>query len=127
MKSVEEVERFEKILGQLRGLHEEIALLARKSPNDAVNVFKLGLINKVLAAANDVLGPAYTPFDDFAIFGTDDVPSNSDITLVLAQYLEEGERYRSDNIQLKTLRWYYVVNGETSGIQTSAPAKVLKK
>ena len=40
MKNREELEQFEKLIGQLRGLHEEICLLAKKSPNDAVNAFK---------------------------------------------------------------------------------------
>lgn len=57
MRDREELEQFEKLIGQLRGLHEEIGLLAKKSPNDAVNAFKLRLINKVVASANTALGP----------------------------------------------------------------------
>ncbi len=51
-----DVEKLEKLIRQLHGLHSEISLLAKKSPNDAVNAFKLKLINKVLQAANEVLG-----------------------------------------------------------------------
>ena len=72
MKDRGELEQFEKLMGQLRGLHDEISQLARKSANDGVNAFKLRLINKVLATANAVLGPSHRPFDDFDQFDADD-------------------------------------------------------
>jgi hypothetical protein len=127
VKVREELEQFEKLIGQLRGLHEEVGLLAKKSPNDAVNAFKLRLVNKVVASANVVLGPNYLPFDDFQAFDTDDMPTNSDVALVLAQYLEESERFRSDNVQKDRGVWWYVVGGELSDVRTSAPAKVIGK
>lgn len=127
MKDREELEQFEKLIGQLRGLHEEIGLLAKKSPNDAVNAFKLRLVNKVVASANTILGPGYLPFDDFEAFDTDDVPTNSDVALVLAQYLEESERRRSDNVEQYHGSWYYVIDGERSDVRTNAPAKVIRK
>ena len=127
MKDHEELEQFEKLIGQLRGLHEEIGLLAKKSQNDAVNAFKLRLINKIVGSANAILRPNYLPFDDFEAFDTDDMPTNSDVALVLAQYLEESERYRSDNIEKYGGVWWYVVDGERSDVRTSAPAKVAGK
>ncbi len=105
MKSRSDIERLEKLIGQLQGLHSEISLLAKKSPNDAVDAFKLRLINKVVAAANDVLGPEYLPFSDFEAFEVDDVPSTSDVALVLAQYMEEVERFRSANVKLSQHYW----------------------
>ena len=127
MKSRGDVERLEKLIGQLQGLQSEIGLLAKKSPNDGVNAFKLRLINRVVAAANEVLGPDYLPFDDFESFDADDVPSTSDVALVLAQYMEEAERYRSDNIRYSHGKWVYVVKGEPSDIPSGAPTKVGRK
>lgn len=127
MQDREELEQFEKLIGQLRGLHEEIGLLAKRSPNDAVNAFKLRLINKVLGSARTVLGSDYLPFDDFETFDMDDMPTNSDVALVLAQYLEEAERYRSDNVLMSGGSWWYVLDGERSNVRTSAPAKVIRK
>ena len=65
MKSARDVENLEKLIGQLQGLHSEIGILAKKSPSDAINKFKLGFINKVIQSANIVLGEDYRPFDDF--------------------------------------------------------------
>jgi hypothetical protein len=41
MKSKAEIEDLEKLIGQLDGLHSEISQLAKKSPNDGLNTFKL--------------------------------------------------------------------------------------
>jgi hypothetical protein len=90
MKSKQEVEQLEKVIGQLQGAHAEVSQLAKKSPNDALNKFKMVLINKILVTANDVLGDKYRPFQDFSQFDFDDVPTTSDVTMVLAQYMEEG-------------------------------------
>lgn len=128
MKDLEELESFERLMGQLRSLHDEIGLLARKSPNDGVNVFKLRLINKVVATANALLGPSHRPFDDFEQFDADDVPSTSDVTMVLAQYLEEAERLRANFVtEVFDDKWVYVVGGVRTAIPASAPKKVTRK
>jgi hypothetical protein len=127
MKTYSDVEKLEKLIGQLQGLHSEITVLAKKSPSDAVNSFKLGLINKVIKTGNNVLGPNHLPFDDFEGFETDAVPSTSDVALVLAQYMEEAERYRSDNVRQMNYKWYYVVDDKISDILSGAPFKVGRK
>lgn len=127
MKNQSEVETLEKLIGQLQGLHSEISLLAKKAPSDGLNNFKLSLINRALENANKVLGPRYLPFAGFDGFDADDVPSTSDVTLVLSQYMEEAERYRADNIQKTHSGWFYVIDGILSEVQTGTPAKVGRK
>lgn len=121
MKSEQDIESLEKLIGQLKALHAEVSLLSRKSPSDAVNAFKLKLINKCLAFGNEVLGENYKPFDDFNAFDSDDVPSNSDVTMVIAQYLEEAGRYRSDNVMMSNGWYYYKLGGEKSSIRSAPP------
>ena len=128
MKNASEIEDLEKLIGQLQGLHAEISQLVKKSPNDALNVFKLKLVNKVIAAGNEVLKEGYRPFDDFEQFETDDMPTNSDVTMILAQYMEQSERYRSDNVMERDYNeWVYRVNGKASSIQAAPPTKVGNK
>ena len=127
MESKEDVERLEKLVGQLQGLYAEIGTLAKKSPNDAVNSFKLKFINRVLAIGNDVLGHNYKPFEDFDQFDSDDAPSTSDVTMVIAQYMEEAERFRSDNVMNNYSSWYYVIKGEASEIRSGPPTKIGRK
>jgi hypothetical protein len=112
----------------LGNFKEPIPRYAKKSPNDSLNKFKLNLINKVLETANAVLGEKYRPFSDFEQFDPDDVPTTSDVTMVLSQYMEEAERFRSDNVtEDEIASWCYVVNGKATGIPAGRPSKVGKK
>ena len=123
MKTREDVERLEKIIGQLAAIHREISLLSRKSPNDAMNVFKLGRINRTLEVANDVLGSSYLPVEGFQVFDEDDVPSNSDVVFVVAQYIEEAQRYRTDNIVRHDHENVYVLDGKPSRVLANASSR----
>lgn len=120
MKHIEDIEKLEKTIGQLKAGHGEMSLLSKKSQNDAVNKFKLGMINKVIASANEVLGSDYRPFQDFEGFDVDALPSNSDVVFVIAQYLEEIERYRTDNVVQSDYKWVYLIVGEPSEILADA-------
>jgi hypothetical protein len=92
-----------------------------------LNSFKLKMINRVIKASNSVLGDKYKPFEEFEQFEDEDLPSNSDVTLVLAQYMEEAERYRSDNVKVDRSAWYYVLDGGVSEIRSGPPSKVGRK
>lgn len=73
--------------------------------------------------------PEHRPFEDFEKFNIDDVPSTSDVAMVVAQYIEEAERYRSDNVvwNWDDDAWVYLINGEASDIRTGAPSKIARK
>jgi hypothetical protein len=121
MKSEQQVSELEKLIVQLNGLHAEISQLAKKSPNDGVNLFKLKLINAVLGLGNTLLTGQYKPFEDFDLFDQNALPTNSDVTMILAQYMEQAERFRSDNVVYKDYQWSYVVAGKASRL-TAKPA-----
>ena len=114
MKTREDIELLEKTIGQLRAIHREISVLSKKSPSDAVNLFKLRMINGIIEAANHVLGQAYAPIRGFEQFEEDDIPSTSDVVFVLAQYMEEIERFRKDNVVIENFKEVYVLDGSPS-------------
>lgn len=118
------INSFEKLVGQLEGLHQELSAMAKKSPNDAVNAFKLRFINSTLMACNSLLGNTYRPYDDFAKFEEDDVPTNSDATMIIGQYLECAEKMRCDHIYLD-YHWYWR-DDDRSEIRTAPPKKLGK-
>lgn len=107
-----DVDIFEKLSGQLLSVYEELSLLSKKSPNDAVNKFKLKFVNKLINDGNVYLGEKYRPFDDFDNFDEDDVPQNSDIVFILSQYIQCFEKMRSDNVVQVMGSWYWHVEGE---------------
>jgi hypothetical protein len=123
----EEIFKFEKIQGQIEGFYKEIGILSRKSPNDAVNKFKLKFINQLLTEANILLSGDYKPLEGFDIFDEEDLPSNSDVTMIFEQYLNCLEKLRADNIQKESIYWYWLVEGELSEHRTTIPTKLKDK
>ncbi|MCK9436890.1 MAG: hypothetical protein PHY68_10940 [Proteiniphilum sp.] len=119
----EEVNQFEKTQSQLNGLHIEIGLLSKKNPNDAVNKFKLKFINKTIEESNELLGEEYKPYQEFEKFEEEDMPTTSDVTMMLEQYLNCLEKLRSDNLEYGTGSYYWVIDGEISDIKTANPFK----
>jgi|SRR5450755_4444956 hypothetical protein len=120
-----DVDVFEKQIAQLESLHSELTILAKKSPNDAVNAFKLKFVNSVLAQLNQFFGAKYRPFPDFEIFVPEEMPSNSDVTFMMGQYLECAEKFRSDNVHHNGIYWVWSVDG--TDIRTAAPKKIFSK
>ncbi len=134
----EQIEIFEKVESQLEGLHEEIGVLSKKRPDDKVNNWKLKFANRVISAANKLMGERYRPFGGFEGFdpasswdyaatgGPDGRPTNSDVVMMLAQYIKCMDQMRADNVYVNLGRWYWRVDGERSNLLTSG-AKKLKK
>ena len=123
-----DVEKLEKIMGQIEGLHREVSALAKKAPNDGLNTFKLKFVNLALANANGLLGKNYKPMDGFEQFDADELPTNSDVTFILASYLEEIERMRADNIKVWFENdWIYVLSDSDGKIRTAPPKKIKEK
>lgn len=121
-----DVDELEKLMGQLKSIHAEVSALAKKSPNDAVNSFKIKFINITVSNCNKFLGENYKPFDDFDVFNIDDVPSNSDVTFIISQYAEAIEKYRADNIRWNMGRWFFKLEDTKEEIQTAQPMKLQK-
>ncbi|WP_316818450.1 hypothetical protein [Pedobacter nyackensis] len=125
----QEVDLFEKLQAQLEGLYIEISALSKKSQNDALNKFKLKFVNQILTEANILLEEEYMPFADFSTFDENDMPTNSDVAMMLTQYLNCFEKLRVDNI-VKAMKfpqyWYWVIDKEISDSRTHAPKNLAK-
>lgn len=87
----EDIDKFEELQAQLKGLYDEMQALAKKSPNDALNKFKLGLIKIVIKDANAFLTALGHPLKYFQGFEEEILPSNSDVLLVLTVSKLHGE------------------------------------
>jgi hypothetical protein len=105
-----EQDAFEKLVGQLQSVYDELSVLSKKAPNDGVNKFKLGFLNALLTSANGLLSDRYRPFPDFTQFDIDAVPQNSDVVFILAQYLQYFEKLRADNVVISQGAWYWRVD-----------------
>ena len=122
--TVEQIADFEKNLAQLKSFYDDTNVLVKKNPREEMNTFKLKLINKVLVKANAIVGDS-KPFADFTEFNIDeDMPNNSDVSMILGQYISCMEVIKKDNVHPYSGRWYWKTtdDAESREISTSAPA-----
>ena len=131
----EKLDLFEKLVGQMQSTYDEMSILSRKSPKDAVNKFKLQFVNRLLRESNEFLGHAYLPFDDFTEFDEDDIPLNSDVVFIISQYLQCFEKLRADNVDMMHGTWWWKLEagkGESPDedgyvrVRTIAPKRLRK-
>ncbi len=111
MKTGDEFEAFEKNERQLHVFYREVSALSRKSPNDAVNKFKLGLINACLRGLNLAIG---NPLEGFESFEESLLPSNSDVGVVLGQYVATVYAFRIANTGKAATKdgYFWIANGQ---------------
>ncbi|GEP41386.1 hypothetical protein [Brevifollis gellanilyticus] len=120
-----QIDEFETLNGQLQSFYTEINTLVKKSPNDALNAFKLRLLNSALEKANRVLGTSRVPFADFEVFADEEMPTNSDVLLMVSQYLNALEQLRIENIYFDSFQWLWRCDDEADPL-TFAPKKLRK-
>jgi hypothetical protein len=118
-----DVFQFITTFNQMRTLYDEIFSLSQKKPNDPINKFKLNLINQILSISNLLLKKEFKPFPDFNLFDESDMPSNSDVTVMLSQYLDSMERFRSKNIKKGyNQEWTWIIDEDKeTDIKTYEP------
>lgn len=121
----ENVEKFEKLHIQIKDIYNELSILSKKSPDGAINKFKLKFINQLIEEANVFLSERYKPFTDFEKFEEDDVPFNSDIVLIVSQYIQCLEKFKYDNIKRLSGNWYWMLSDSEEEVKTSRPISEL--
>lgn len=113
---------------QLQRLFEEMSNLSKKNPDGPINKFKLKFINQILSDVNSYLDKKNKPFPEFEKFDEDELPSNSDIIVVLSQYIECVEKFRSENVYYDGMSYktYWIIEGKKTKIEAErASVKVL--
>ena len=90
----ERVKWYKKTLKQLQTFHREISIVSHKKPDSPLNKFKLGLINETMGKANLVLGDEFRPFPDFTTFDEANMPSASDVVVVISHYVDGFHTFR---------------------------------
>lgn len=98
----------------------EMSELSKKRPNDGLNKFKLRLVNVLLEKLNQFLGPQ-KPFADFATFDENDVPTNSDVVVMLSQYSTATFQFRLENTEYRDHKWWWPLPGKKAYVETRRP------
>jgi hypothetical protein len=103
-----DVDFFEKVKAQLQQLLTEVSVLSKSKPDNPINKFKLTFINEKLAEANTILTGEFKPFKEFTLFNSDELPTNSDIVMILSQYIDCLEAWRCAHIHYSTMEFKWV-------------------
>lgn len=125
MKSYEQIDEFTKLLLQTDKLLSDFLELSKKKPNDAVNKFKLKIVNNLLSTSNKIITKKYMPFEDFDLFDVDDLPTNSDVVVILAQYVACLKKFGRDSTEYEDYKHFWLINGKRSKI--AADWNILKE
>ena len=121
LRNGEQIQQFEKSEKQLHVFLKEMGELSKKSPNGPVNKFKLDFINKVLVALNEILGQD-KPFAEFVTFDSDQLPSNSDVRFILAQYASSVYSFRLKETGTDdNFHFCWIVGGKLSKFNAGNP------
>jgi hypothetical protein len=119
VKSETDAATFEKHERHLHVYYREMSALSKKRANDALNKFKLALINTTIRELNTIIG---RPLEGFDLFDETLLPSNSDVSLVLAQYVAATFDFRVANTKAIRGKYYWVLNGKPLA-ETESPSK----
>ena len=87
-----DVNQFLMLRELVTGLYEEMKDLTKKSSKEALNEFKIKSLNRVLKPIKELLKEQPTAmFLD--ILDEESIPTNSDVVIVLSQYLSAMKKY----------------------------------
>jgi hypothetical protein len=120
MDKKDDIFEFEKLEQQLHSFLDDISELSKKRPNDPLNKFKLKFINATLLKLNGILKDD-RPFAEFKQFDVDDLPSNSDVVLLLSQYAAAAHRFRVENTTDDGEDSTWIVRGKDTEIPAGDP------
>jgi hypothetical protein len=121
-----DVHFFEKIKAQLHQLHNEVSVLSKSKADNPINKFKLGFINEKLGEANTILTGEFKPFKEFTLFNADELPTNSDVVMVLSQYLDCLEAWRSAHVFHLPGRGYLWHTDDGQDLRAEPPSRYRK-
>ena len=122
-----DIQKFEKLKTQIEEMYKEISILSKKSPDSPINKFKLNFVNRLLSISNEILVEKYKPFEDFSVFDEEDLPSNSDIVMIISQYIDCLEKFKLDNVTMLSGDWYWLIGGKASSIKTTRPPVTFRR
>jgi len=69
----------------LQSTYREMSELSKKKPESPLNMYKVKMINRILVPLKELLKNE-TVADYLDVLDTDDLPTNSDVVLIMSQY-----------------------------------------
>jgi len=102
----EQVAKYDMLSKLFESVFAEVKTLSAKKPDEALNKFKVGAVNRILKDVKEMLSTQPTVgFLD--LLDEDSIPSNSDAVLILSQYDAALDHFRESHYKWDGLenRW----------------------
>lgn len=117
VKNLDHANSFSKLDSQIDSLSHEFLELSKKKPDEPLNKFKLRRVNQLLEQANTYLDLTDRPFADFSVFPDDELPTNSDVRVMLSQYRVCLSKFKHANTTYRDgLGNCWIIDGELSEV-----------
>lgn len=99
-----DVDQYELLLPLLQASYHEIETLSKKKPDSPLNAYKVKVINRILDPIKELLKsePSFVFLDTL---NTDELPTNSDVVLLLSQYQKSMNIYHTEHYSNSTYQW----------------------
>jgi hypothetical protein len=91
--TTDKVDIYEVTMPLLRAMYSEFKEFSKKKPDEAVSKAKIRVVNRLLVQCQKVL-ESEASIDYLDILDEDDVPQNSDVVLMLSQYVTAMNQFR---------------------------------
>ena len=99
---------YKKVVEQMKTLKEEFTVLSKSKPDNPLNQLKVEIVNERLKDANRLLVGDHKPFSSFEEFNSDRLPTNSDVLLILSEYIAALGRWRAEHVYQDALYiWHW--------------------
>lgn len=94
LPSEKDIENYNLLVGMLQAQKHEFDLLAKKKADGPLNKMKIKIVNRVLEPLSELLKnePSHKFLD---ILNEEDLPTNSDVVLIISQYEQALENFKS--------------------------------
>jgi len=104
--------KFDKIEYRLNSIYVEFDKLSKKKPDSVINTYKLKQINDLFREANNLFDEGNISIEKLSLFDDTELPSYSDVVIVLTQYLEVLDYFRYRHTFLEYGSHYWILDND---------------
>jgi hypothetical protein len=94
--TINKVNLYEVTMPLIKAMFDEFKELSKKKPEGAVNKSKIKVVNRLLGKCREVLQSELS-IEYLDLLDEDDLPQNSDVVLMLSQYVAAMKKFHDDH------------------------------
>lgn len=102
----EQVKKFTMVFPMLESMRDEMKVLSSKKQDGVLNNLKVKMINRLIGTARELLASEPT-VEYLEELDEDMLPQNSDVVLILCQYIEALMLFKSKNQVYTNYEWLW--------------------